>query len=120
MRIFHSSIGDTMLLDSPEGLHNLHAAINRFIGSSSLVASYPAISTGNPAPYSAFLLGLRIRKDETSRLEYADDGWLDLSGTVSDLSELLECFSEVNDGEHKHWYSNPVSLIIEADNSWPK
>jgi hypothetical protein len=120
MRIFRSIVGDPMLLDSPDGLLTFHAAITEFLASSLSSVSYKANTTGSPAPYSNFLLGLRIKKHETSSLQYSDDGWLELSGTLIHLNELLECFFDVNDGEHKHWYSNPVSLIVEADSTWPR
>ena len=118
MRIFRSLVGDPMLLDSTDGLHTLHVAVSEFLASSLSTVSYQAITTGNPTPYNEFLFGLRIIKDGTSNIRYSDDGWLELSGNLRQLNELLECFFEVNDGEHKHWYSNPLSLIIEADNTW--
>jgi hypothetical protein len=43
----------------------------------------------------------------------------ELEGSDHRVRELGESTLVPSDGEHRHWCTMPVSLIIEADNSWP-
>ena len=116
MFIFYSAVGDPMLLDSPGGLRALERKFKEFLESSSPRASFPAITTGDPAPFSEFLGGLRVEKSEgPSQLRFSDDRWLQLIGPPQELSLLAKSLSGLDDGNHHHWYTSPVSLIIEAD-----
>jgi hypothetical protein len=117
MFIFYSSTGgDPMLLDSPRGLRQLDRDFKAFLTSSSTRASFPAITTGDPGPDSEFLAGLRVEKtQDPSQLRLADDRWLELTGFTDDLAQLGKALSGLDDGNHHHWYTSPVSLIIEAD-----
>jgi hypothetical protein len=115
MFIFYSSPGgDAMLLDSPSGLRELDREFRAFLESSSTLASFPAITSGDPGPYSEFLAGLRVEKTQSpSRLRLADDR-LELTGLTDDLAQLGKALSGLDDGNHHHWSTSPVSLIIEA------
>jgi len=105
-----------MLLDSPRGLRELDREFKAFLKSSSIRASFPAITTGDPGPDSEFLAGLRVEKTQgPSQLRLADDRWLELTGFTDDLAQLGKALSGLDDGNHHHWYTSPASLIIEAD-----
>jgi hypothetical protein len=119
MRIFCSPTGDPMLLDTAQGLRALQDAFGAFITSPSQAASFAAATDGSPAPYDEFLSGLRVFKGEETRLQLASDRWLEFVGTPADLSAFHQVLAPA-DGNHLHWHSRPVSLIIEADNSWPE
>jgi hypothetical protein len=74
------------------------------------------ITTGDPGPYSELLGGLRVVKCQgPPQLRLADDRWLELGGSAQDLLLLAKALSGLDDGDHHHWYTSPVSLIIEAD-----
>jgi hypothetical protein len=62
MRIFNSSTGDPVLLDTAQGLHTLQQAFGAFLESPSLTKSFAAATNGSPAPYEEFLPGLRVSK----------------------------------------------------------
>ena len=116
MRIFNSSAGDPMLFATANGLLALHRSLEAFLNSASLESAFPALTTGNPAPYAEFLLGLKVRKGNRSMLSLLPNGWLELAGSPHDInsfgSKLLTC----KNGSHTHWYSTPVSLVIEEGN----
>ena len=116
MRIFNAAVGDPMLLDSAQGLRLLHERLAGFLNSGAQEASFPALTSGVPAPYTEFLVGLRLRQDpQRSQLWIADDRWLELSAPSAELQKFVQKFVGLTDGDHHHWYSSPVSLIIEAD-----
>ena len=116
IRIFSSADGsDPMLLDSANGLLDFHKRLNEFLASAAVDASFPALTNGNPEPYTEFLGGLRVRRTtQNSNLHISEDRWLELTAPLAELLKFSACFS-MEDGEHRHWYSSPVSLIIEAD-----
>ncbi len=116
MLIFSSSVGDPMLLDSKRGLRELHKMVEQFIESSEQEASFRAITTGDPSPYEEFLGGLRVVKGtDSTHLSFSNDRWLVLSASPDDLAVFNKSLLVEKDGDHNHWYSSPVSLIIEAD-----
>lgn len=105
-----------MLRDSPRGLRGFDREFRAFLNSSSTRASFPAITTGDPGPDSEFLAGLRVVKTQgPSELRLADDRWLELTGCGQELAQLGKALSGLDDGNHHHWYTSPVSLIVEAD-----
>jgi hypothetical protein len=118
MRIFNSSSGDPMLLDTSQGLRTLQQAFAAFLASPSSATSFAAATDGSPTPYDEFLLGLRVSKGGANQLQLSADRWLELSGSSQDLQAFHESLAPA-DGDHLHWYSDPISLIIEADDSWP-
>jgi hypothetical protein len=117
MMIFYSDGGDPMLLDSAAGLRDLHAQIKGFVDSVTVNKSLAANPLGGPEPYAEFLLGLRMTKTDASHaLSISADRWIEHSAPVLELRRFAEKFLMLN-GEHRHWYSTPASLIIEA-NDW--
>ncbi|WP_426701173.1 hypothetical protein ACPPVV_17670 [Rhodanobacter sp. Col0626] len=118
MRIFNSTSGDPMLLDTAQGLRSLQDAFGAFLSSPHSAASFEAATRGSPAPYDEFLLGLRVSKGGTAQLQLAKDGWLELSGAHEDLLAFHQLLAPAA-GDHLHWYCQPVSLIIEADDTGP-
>ena len=119
MRLFYSTVGDPMLLDSQLELHALHSQFRSFLASAAPKASFEAETNGSPAPYDEFLLGLRVQKNTNEpHLSISADRWLELCGPLHELERFNQklVFSEPNG--HAHWYSKPVSLIIEADDTW--
>ena len=119
MRIFNSPAGEPMLLDTAQGLRVLQQAFDAFLSSPSVATSFAATTDGSPAPYDEFLSGLRVTKGGERRLQFSSDRWLELSGSPQDLQLFHECLAPT-DGDHRHWRGQPVSLIIEADNSRPE
>jgi hypothetical protein len=117
MFIFYSlTAGDPMLLDSPKGLCELERELNAFLESASTRASFAATNSGDPSPYSELLAGLRVVKTQgPNQLRLAEDRWLELAGLPRDLQQLTQALSGLEDGNHCHWYSTPISLIVEAD-----
>jgi hypothetical protein len=119
MRIFSSEYGDPMLLDSREGLTALHDVFNEFLASSAPTAVFEARTDGNPDPYRKFLRGLRVFKDDRrAELLLSVDKWLELYGSLRELRSFGDLLVVAEDGAHHHWYSSPVSLIIEADDDY--
>jgi hypothetical protein len=113
--IFYADTGDPMLLDSVAGLHDLHGRFTDFIDSAAVKESFGANSLGGPEPYAEFLQGLRVCKTNgESALRISVDRWLELSAPFCELRRFAEKL-QMPDGEHHHWYSTPVSLIIGAD-----
>jgi len=116
MRIFNDPAGDPMLLDSAQGLAALYEELTQFLRSGVEAASFSARTDGSPEPYAEFLGGLRIRRNPTSsQLCISGDRWLDLSATEVELGKFAQLFLGLGDNAHHHWYSSPVSLIIERD-----
>ena len=113
--IFYSDAGDPMLLDSAVGLRDLHAQITGFVDSVAVNETLLASPLGNPEPYAEFLRGLRVSKiDGAPALSISPDRWLEFSSPALELRRFAEKLLMLN-GEHRHWYCTPVSLIIEAD-----
>ena len=120
MRIFYAKIGDPMLLDTVGGLRSLYDEFASFLASSSTTREFPAQTNGSPAPYDRFLAGLRVHKgDNKTQMRITSDGWIELQGNSEELEQFKEQLLVEQDCDHKHWYSSPISLIIEADESWP-
>src|SRR4051812_12397728 len=108
-----------MLLGSRAELLTLHESFRLFLASDNRTGSFPAVTTGSPAPYDRLLLGLRVQKcDEATRMYVSSDQWLELSGPPEILAQFGDKLPVQEDGRHHHWYSAPVSLIIEADDDW--
>jgi hypothetical protein len=119
MYIFNSSDGNPMLLDSAEELRGLYRELRRFLESSRSHETFPATTTGDPAPYSEYLGGLRVEKNlGPIQLRISADRWLELCGSPEDLLHLINAFRALSDGSHHRWYTSPVSLIIEADHGY--
>jgi hypothetical protein len=121
MRIFSSTTGDPMLLDREGGLHTLGSELREFVGSSFGARSFSAETTGSAEPYTEFLYGLRVEKLEggVPKARVADDRWLELKASASDLEGLCERLAKLRNGEHTHFHAAPVSLVLEADDTWP-
>ena len=112
---FDAAVGDPMLLDSANGLLDFRERFNDFLVSAAEEASFPALTNGNPEPYKEFLRGLRVRKTaQGANLSISGDRWLELTASLAELRRFSDCFSMKSD-DHRHWYSSPVSLIIEVD-----
>ena len=107
-----------MLLDTEKGLSTLQVSFTEFLAAPSISMSFAAATNGSPEPYGEFLSGLRVCKGDANSLHLTADRWLELSGSPQELLAFQQRLS-VAHGNHSHWRSNPVSLIIEADDSWP-
>ena len=127
MRIFYSPSSDPILLGPGAELNVLYAHLSEFLASSETTISLPAEVTGSPAPYQQFLPGLRLKKThDLVCLSFAEDGWLELSGSASYLSQYVSHFRfdpPGNDGHHhpdnaNYIASGSLRLIIEADSNW--
>lgn len=130
MRIFHSQGNDPMLLGSRAQLGRLHDTIRVFLSSSSFDLELPAKQDGEPAPYEAFLPGLRIRKTTGPIvLSQLPSSWLALEGSVENLVRYASYFyfrPEEESGHHHpencdvpgYVSQSSMNLIIEADSTW--
>ncbi len=120
IRIFNSNDGDPMILLTSNGLKEFMKKVNDFIESDNSSILFTTETFGTPSPYDEFLNGLKITKCKgDSSLMLNDDNWLDLSVKKEEIKEVNLNLSFLNDGDHEHLYSNPMSLIIEVDESWP-
>ncbi|WP_027360815.1 hypothetical protein [Desulforegula conservatrix] len=105
-----------MLFDSIDGLRKLHKRFEEFLASSSQYIEFNAITASDPSPYDELLRGLRVIKNSgAAQLTFSNDSWLVLTGSLNDLTKFTKKLLVERDGSHHHWYSNPLSLIIEAD-----
>jgi hypothetical protein len=109
-----------MLLDRAAGLRALGAELRSFLLSSRQVGAFAAEITGSPAPYSELLRGMRIEKSQSRlpEMRISDDRWLELKATTAQIEDLCGRLERTSDGSHTHVYASPVSLIVEADESW--
>ena len=120
MRIFSSPDGDPMLLGTESQLLALHAQFDAFAKSSDVDAAFSAETSGNPSPYSEFLRGIRVaRAVGEPKLSISPDRWLELSASQEDVCRFRDKLLVKESDGHTHWYCKPVSLIIEADSTWP-
>ena len=106
-----------MLLDTEQGLRDLHSRLLLFVDGGTTEAEFPALTHASPDPYDEFLPGLRLIKTSSeARLDVANDRWLELSGSSTELRECAKKFVVSEEQGHRHLYTSPLSLIIEADN----
>ena len=120
MRIFNSPTGDPMLLGTESQLLALHAKFDAFAKSSEADAAFSAETSGSPSPYSEFLRGIRVAKTiGEARLSISSDRWLEFSASREDVCRFRDKLLVKESDGHIHWYCQPVSLIIEADSTWP-
>ena len=121
MRIFYADDSDPMLLDREVGLHALGKELGAFLHAVGNSAEFCGEVTGDPAPYSGFLPGLRVHKaaDGPPGLVVAPDRWLELTATIKDLGKLRTKLAHASTDRHTHFYAGPSSLILEADDLWP-
>ena len=116
---FNKSSGDPMLLETEVGLRELHSALVAFLASSNVTAEFAAQTILDPAPYTEFLGGIRIAKSSgQARLSIGADRWLFLEGSTAALAQCVARFQVRAKNGHSHLYTNPISLIIEADDEW--
>jgi hypothetical protein len=120
MRIFYSTTGDPMLLGTESQLRSLYSSFDVFARSSATSASFVAETSGSPDPHSEFLCGMRVAKqDAESRLVVSSDRWLELTARKEEICRFRDKLLVKESDGHTHWYCNPISLIIEADGTWP-
>jgi len=120
MRIFNAHDGDPMLMSTRQGMAELKKKFKSFVLSPDENASFNAETTGSPEPYEEFLRGLRIKKSKgPAQLRITEDKWLEFLGGEGALAEFELRLGVEKDGDHSHFYSSPISLIIEVDESWP-
>lgn len=117
MHIFYSSnSGDPMLLDQEEGLRWLADELRAMVAVRD-GRTFAADIGGSPAPYDELLQGLRVRRLSAgpTACHITEDRWLDLQVNDADLDQLCRDLKQLRNGGHTHLYSNPISLILEAD-----
>jgi hypothetical protein len=122
MRIFYDSrSSDPMVLDREAALHGLARELRQLATEARLDEVFTAETNGSPDPYAEFLPGLRVQKMKGDYLEchLAKDRWLELRANQADLEKLCQNLERLQNGGHVHLYSSPISLIFEADDSWP-
>ena len=120
MRIFNSETGDPMLLDTDAGLRVLGSELGAFLESAASAHSFPAHTSGSAKPYAEFLEGLRVTKAEllAPELQIGKDRWLELKANVAELAQFRKRIDVLRNGDHTHLYASPISLVVEADDTW--
>lgn len=110
-----------MLLDREEALHAFASELQEFASGRRVTGMFAAEMNGSPEPYTAFLSGIRVQRTDggSPELYLANDRWLELRACVADLEKLCGNIARLKNGEHTHLYSGPISLIVEADDTWP-
>jgi hypothetical protein len=122
MRIFYDSRNsDPMVLDREAALHGFARELRKLAADARIDEVFTAETDGNPEPYTEFLPGLRVHKvrEDCPECHLAKDRWLELQANQADLEKLCQRLERLQNGEHTHLYSSPISLIFEADDSWP-
>lgn len=127
MRIFHSMKETPMLLDSLKGMRASYEHLIAFLQSAEWATTLEADCTGTAEPYDGLLVGLIVEKaNGPIKLSITPNKWLNLSGSVENLTHYISHF-EFNDdeeGEHHHpehmnvknyISSDSLGLIIEVD-----
>ncbi|WP_193747481.1 hypothetical protein [Cellvibrio sp. OA-2007] len=114
MKIYFSENSDPMLLSTRKSLEKIGNRILEFSESPENELTIKAETNGSPEPYAELLPGIRIRKSETDHtLYFGSDRYLELEISKADLQAFCATFS-LKETSHRHWYSGPISLIIEA------
>lgn len=122
MRIFYDSrSGDPMVLDREAALHGLALKLRELATGAHLDGAFAAETNGSPQPYAEFLPGLRVQKvmGDYPECHLDKDRWLELRASQGDLEKLCQSLERLQNGGHAHLYSSPISLMFEADDSWP-
>jgi hypothetical protein len=120
MGIFYDSgSGDPMVLDRKAALHGLARELRKLATDARLDEVFTAETNGSPEPYAEFLPGLRVQKvmRDYPECHLAKDRWLELRASQADLEKLCQNLERLQNGEHTHLYSSPISLVFEADDS---
>ena len=118
-----------MILDSVQGLNDVHRKLKEFIASTETALRLEADTWGNPQPYDEFLPNLEFKKtDGPIFVSFNEDRGIKVAGSVENLEIYTDFFqfAEDEDTDHHHPeyvldkedYIAPgtLSLIIEADN----
>ncbi len=114
MKIYFTESNDPMLLSTKKSLAEIGNRISMFSESPENELIIKADTNGSPEPYAELLPGIRIRKSEASHtLYFGYDRYLEIEISKADLQDFCERFV-LEKHSHKHWYSGPISLIIEA------
>jgi len=121
MRIFYSSQGDPMVLDREASLHAFALALRDFLAGRGVEREFAADTDGDSQPYTELLPGLRVQSAGLANAEcrLSHDRWLELRAGFTDLDQLCRNIQNLKNGDHTHLYCSPVSLIFQADDSWP-
>jgi hypothetical protein len=107
-----------MLMDAASGLLALARQIESFAASSATSAAFAAEVSADTGRHDELLLGLRLKKGSGQQLTISDDRWLELSAAPEDIQSFADLLREPREGDHRHLYSSPVSLIIEEGEPW--
>ena len=108
-----------MILDSSEGLLNFQSTIDSFINSGKQMMELATRTEGDSSPYSDFLQGLRIHVTQSeNEVSITNDFWLDIKISKGDIGRFLSLFNGLDDGDHVHWYSTPISVIVSVDDEY--
>lgn len=96
-------------------------ALREFLDRCEVDCDFAADTHGEPELYSEFLPGRRVCTanvvDAECRL--LPDRWLELRARPAELDQLSRNIQKLKNGGHTHLYSSPVSLIFQADDSYP-
>jgi hypothetical protein len=122
MRIFYQpGSDDPMVLGREADLRSFAKQLREVAAGDRARGAYTAQTDGCPEPYSEFLPGVRVEQSGGSQPEcyLAPDRWLELRASAANLEELCRNIEGLRSGDHVHLYSAPISLIFEADDTWP-
>jgi hypothetical protein len=100
-----------MLLDSMKGMRANYEHLQAFLLSTDLIATLKADCSGEPKPYNEFLKGLVVEKTNGPIiLSVLPNKWLNLSGSVKNMSRYINYFQFRDDEEGEHHHPEHVSL----------
>ena len=124
-----------MLLDSLEGMNELHQQLTAFLEGHDVVLHLPADCSGTPEPYKELLTEFIIKKESGPIcLALTPERGLQLTGSLENLKTYIEYFHFRSDAEGDHHHpeyvldggqpkkgyisANSLSLIIEVNTDW--
>src|SRR5438046_2912972 len=106
MRIYFSSRSDPMIRDTVVALNATGLKLREFIESPQSELFLPAETSGSPAPYEAFLAGVRFTKGDGAVLVELDPKLgLRVTASPSNLATWCSAFTFPDDatyGDHHH------------------
>ena len=104
---------------SPEELRQIHASIQRFVGSPDRSLTIPADPAADPNPYAWSLGELRIVRDgDRARVSIHDRNVLVISGADENLIKFASWFDFAPDskpGSHNHFEPLPGNKYVAID-----
>jgi len=118
-RIFYSPRSDPMIFSTPDRFRILADEIDTLKKDPNLKLRFPVstrqLDTGYERLLSAFQVSIDDSLSENGKSTITDEGVLKLAIPQNSIEALTKIVRWVDDCNHLHWYSAPISLIFEAN-----